>query len=177
MNWVKKHKLLAIEVIQYNGWSCLELEDLWQALYSSFNLAQSHMINLDLLEEIQNKPITMWILFSKDKFKNVILKYNNSSTPEPDKLLWRHLKVIINDKICLKNFVNITNTYIDLGHWLLHFKTSNSIIISKPNKASYNSPKTFRSIVLLNKLGKLIEKIIGKRLQFQSISKNFIHPY
>ena len=48
------------------------------------------------------------------------------------------------------------------------------IIISKPNKTSYNSTKVFRPIVLLNILDKLIEKVIGNRLQFQSISKDFI---
>jgi len=51
-----------------------------------------------------------------------------------------------------------------------------SIIISKPNKASYNTPKIFWPIILLNTLGKLIEKVISERLQFQSISNNFIHP-
>jgi len=39
----------------------------------------------------------------------------------------------------------------------------------------YDSPKLFRLIILLNILGKLIEKIIGNRLQFQVISNNFIH--
>jgi len=58
----------------------------------------------------------------------------------------------------------------------LYFKTSSFIIISKPNKISYNSPKTFRPIILLNTLSKLIEKVIGKRLQFQSISMNVIYP-
>ena len=52
---------------------------------------------------------------------------------------------------------------------------SDSIIIPKPNKASYNSPEMFRPIVLLNTLSKLIKKVIGKRIQFKSISKNFIH--
>ena len=50
------------------------------------------------------------------------------------------------------------------------------VIISKPNKASYDSPKSFRPIVLLNKMGKLIEKVIGKRLQFLTTTNNFIHP-
>jgi len=50
-----------------------------------------------------------------------------------------------------------------------------SIIIPKPNKASYNIPKMFRPIILLNMLGKLIKKVIGKRLQFQALSKNTIH--
>ena len=116
------------------------------------------------------------MLFSKKEFKSLIIKCNNPLTLGPDKLSWRHLKIIVNDSICLKSFINIANVCINLGHWPLHFKTSNSIIIPKPNKASYNSSKIFRSIILLNTLSKLIEKVIGKRIQFQSISKNFIHP-
>ena len=57
----------------------------------------------------------------------------------------------------------------------MYFKTSTSIIIPKPNKASHNTPKTFRPIVLLNILGKLIEKVISNKLQFQVLSKNIIH--
>jgi len=49
------------------------------------------------------------------------------------------------------------------------------IVISKPNKKSYNSPKSFRPIVLLNIMGKLIKKVIGERLQFHSMSNDFIH--
>ena len=49
------------------------------------------------------------------------------------------------------------------------------MIISKPNKESYNSPKSFWPIVFLNILEKLIEKVIGECLQFQLISNNFIH--
>jgi len=36
-------------------------------------------------------------------------------------------------------------------------------------------PSCLDSIVLLNMLGKLIEKVIGDRLQFHVISNNFIH--
>jgi len=50
------------------------------------------------------------------------------------------------------------------------------VIIPKPNKLSYDSPKSFRPIVLLNTLGKLIKKVIGERIQFHVITNNFIHP-
>ena len=50
-----------------------------------------------------------------------------------------------------------------------------SIIILKFNKELYDSTKSFRSIVLLNTLGKLIKKVIGNKLQFQLISNNFIY--
>jgi len=49
------------------------------------------------------------------------------------------------------------------------------IIIPKPNKLSYDFLKSSRPIVLLNTISKLIEKVIGDRLQFQVISNNFIH--
>jgi len=50
------------------------------------------------------------------------------------------------------------------------------VIIPKPNKPSYDSPKSFCPIVLLNTLGKLIEKVIEERLQFHVVSNDFIHP-
>jgi len=49
------------------------------------------------------------------------------------------------------------------------------VVISKPNKKSYNSPKSFRPIVLLNTMGKLIEKVIRERLQFNTTANDFIH--
>ena len=41
MNQVKKRKLLAIEAIQYNGHSYIQLKDLWKVLYNTFNLTQN----------------------------------------------------------------------------------------------------------------------------------------
>jgi len=39
MNWVKKQKLLAIETIKFNSQPCIKLDNLWQVLYQSYNLA------------------------------------------------------------------------------------------------------------------------------------------
>ena len=97
------------------------------------------------------------------------------STPEPDYISWRHLKVVVDDDKYLSNIVNITNMCIDLSHWPSHFKMSTLITIPKPNKVFYNSPKIFHFIALLNILEKLIEKIIREKLQYQSIISNFIH--
>jgi len=40
---------------------------------------------------------------------------------------------------------------------------STTIVIYKPNKKSYDFPKAYWPIVLLNTIGKLIEKVIGKK--------------
>ena len=50
------------------------------------------------------------------------------------------------------------------------------VIIPKPNKLLYDSPKLFRPIILLNTLGKLIEKVIGERIQFHVIINDLIYP-
>jgi len=91
-------------------------------------------------------------------------------------LLWSHLKIIIKDDEYLDIIIHITNACIKLGYWPLHFKRSTTVVISKPNKKFYDSPKSFRPIVLLNTVGKLIEKFIRERLQFATTANDFIHP-
>jgi len=81
------------------------------------------------------------------------------------------------DNKCLENIVNIANICIDLGYWPMYFKMSLSIIISKPKKTFYDSPKSFHPIILLNMLRKFIKKVIGKCLQFDAIANNFVYPY
>jgi len=117
----------------------------------------------------------LWNQFSEEEFTCAIAKCNNSLALGSDKLLWRYLKYILKNKLCLGNIIKIANTCIKVGYWPTHFKFLTTIIIPKPNKAMYNMPKLFRPIVLLNILSKLIEKVIGDRLQFHVISNNFIH--
>jgi len=76
---------------------------------------------------------------------------------------------------CITNVIKIANACIDLEYWPNYFKISSTVIIPKPNKLSYDSSKSFRPIVLLNTLGKLIEKVIGERLQYHIVSNDFIH--
>ena len=57
-----------------------------------------------------------------------------------------------------------------------YIKESTLVIIPKPNKALYNIPKAFRHIVLLNTIGKLIEKVISHRLQFHLSANEFLNP-
>ena len=87
MSWVNKYKLPAIESIKYDNQQCLEIKDLWNALYSTFNKALHHQVNVKVLNGIDDKPILPWPSFSKEKFRLTLSKCNNSSAPGPDKLL------------------------------------------------------------------------------------------
>ena len=54
---------------------------------------------------------------------------------------------------------SLANICLLLQHWLRYFKKSVSVIILKLGGLN---PKAFKSIVLLNMLGKLIEKMIAR---------------
>jgi len=128
-----------------------------------FNTAQDYQIDISVLDKISNKQLSKWVPFPEKEFTSFIAKCNNLSTPGPN-------------KSCLKSIINIADVCFELGHWPSHFKVFMSIIIPKHNKESYDSSKSFRLIVFLNTIGKLIKKVIGNRFQFHSILNNFIHP-
>ena len=176
MNWIKRRKLPTIEAINHNGHPCLTLNSLWNVLYNTFNTALNCQVDLNIINKIEHKPSQDWYPFSKEEFKLAISKCSNASVPGPDKLIWHHLKFIVKNNSCLINIVNIANSCINLGYWPEYFKISSTIIIPKPNKSLYGQPKAFHPIILLNTLGKLIEKVVAERLQFMIACNNFIHP-
>ena len=47
------------------------------------------------------------------------------------------------------------------------FKEATCIVILKPGKPSYDEPKAYRPISLLNNMSKIIESIMTRRLQYQ----------
>lgn len=87
MNWVKKHKLPVIEAIKFNGRLYIGLEDLWNTLHISFNLAQNQYPDHQILEKILDKEIRTWNFFLREEFISVIEKCNNSIALYLDKLL------------------------------------------------------------------------------------------
>jgi hypothetical protein len=90
-------------------------------------------------------------------------------------MTWTHLKRILPDSIVSGKILSLADACLRVGYWLSHFKESVSVIIPKPSKPSYSTLKVFWPIVLLNTLGKLIEKMISTRLQFDSVKFGVFH--
>ena len=116
MNWVNKQKLLAIEAIKYNDQPCLNINNLWHAFHSSFNMALHCRVNSSILNEISDKPSSLWTLFFKEKYKSTIANCNNTSTSDLNKLSWSYLKIILKDNKCLSNIIKIADMCINLGY-------------------------------------------------------------
>ena len=138
-----------IKTIKYNNQRCSDINNLWYALHSTFNTASNHQVDMNILNEITNKPTMPWPVFSKEKFRTAISSCNNSSAPGPDKLLWSYLKTILKDNEYLNTIIHIANVCINLGYWLSHFKISTTVVIPKPNKKLFifNRKLTFHQHV------------------------------
>jgi hypothetical protein len=50
------------------------------------------------------------------------------------------------------------------------------VVIPKPGKLLYDTPKLFHLFVLLNTLGKMFEKMLSNRLQFEAAKHGVLHP-
>ena len=101
---------------------------------------------------------------------------SNISAPNPDYITWQYFKHILSNNSCAVGILSLANTCLSLHHWPRYSKELVSIIIPKPGKPAYDTPKAFRPIILLNTLGKLVEKMIAKWLQFDAVKYGILHP-
>jgi hypothetical protein len=121
-------------------------------------------------------PLWEWVPFSSLELSEALTACAHNSSPGPDHVTWSYLKYWCGSKGVASLFTRIANACICVGHWPTHFKESLLVIIPKPGKASYSTPKSFRPIVLLNTLGKLVEKMLARRLQFDGVAHNAFEP-
>ena len=143
MNWVCKRKLPPTDTIKYNNQLCNTMENLQEALYESYNLAIHYLVNHDILRELQPASTQTWDKFTEQEFRDTLKKCKNNSIPDLDHISQRHLKKILVHNKYMSNTLNITNVCFELGYWPSYFKQLALVIIPKPNKKKYDSPKLF----------------------------------
>jgi hypothetical protein len=55
---------------------------------------------------------------------------------------------------------------LKLGYCPAHFHNSTTVVLRKPGKDNYTTPKAYRLIALLNTIGKVMDAIIARRLSY-----------
>ncbi|CAA7267356.1 unnamed protein product [Cyclocybe aegerita] len=176
MEWVKQCKLPPCEAIRNGDQPCHDMDDLWDTLHGTYNSASGCEYDTSVLNELPDEPVREWADFSEHELLSALKGCSNSSAPGPDHVTWVHLKELLKDKHVLTLFIVLANACLQVGHWPRIFKESLSVIVPKPNKPSYAVPKAFRPIVLLITFGKLIEKMIANRIQFDTVKHDIFHP-
>lgn len=73
-----------------------------------------------------------------------------------------------------KVLAELCNACISLGYHPKGFKESITIILKKPQKPRDDTPKAYRPIAPLNTMGKLLEKLVAKRISKSAEDHNLL---
>jgi len=152
------------------------MDSLWGALDSTYNTASSRPVDLSVLDAVPSLLVWEWRLFSMLELTQALHACSSMSAPGPDHVTWGMLEHLSANLRIAGLFLGLAEACIQVGHWPSHFKESLSVIIPKPGKASYLTPKSFQPIVLLNTLGKLVEKMLSHRMQFDRVHHGAFQP-
>ena len=87
---------------------------------------------------------------------------NPDKAPGPDGITNRVLREC--SDVLAQPLADLFQECLERSYHPAPFRHSNTVVLRKPQKPSYNVPKAYRPIALLNTLGKTLEKIVAKRI-------------
>jgi len=113
-------------------------------------------------------PVTM------EEIASALSKCSPTSAPGPDWIPYSTWKQVnqINPAIPL----HILAPLVLLGYHAASLKSSNGVVLDKPGKPSYESPSSFRIIVLIRTISKIFARIIAARLLAAAWLRALLHP-
>ena len=180
VRWTRPRPPPPYSTIEINGQAPKDVDELFQIMHNQFSQAVMRSPTEDdvksLLEPLHPLPERSFPDFSCQEIQDAIALTGNGSAPGPDRITWELLKTAFQVDGAPEGLCHLFNRIKLNGVWPSWFKQSTCVIIPKPNKPRYNSPKAFRPISLLNTLGKLLTKIIAARMQFDCLKYDILHP-
>ncbi|GJE97290.1 hypothetical protein PsYK624_135060 [Phanerochaete sordida] len=166
-------------------------DELARLLQEQFTPAAASAVDESILEEFPAQDSIGRASFSRTQIIEALRDASNFSAPGPDQVSWFWLKQIVDDDNAITDEDgNVTREAIPVlavlsalfeacvrwGTFPQPFKESRTVVIPKPNKPDYTAPKAYRPIVLLNCIGKLMEKILARQMQAMAQAAGIMHP-
>jgi hypothetical protein len=114
-----------------------------------------------------------WTTFTPTEIQKAINTSAPRKAPGPDGIPF----------LCLQKSYNaipqhFNSLYATLGQKGYHpkcWRQAVTVVIPKPNKPDYSSPKAYRPVALLNCLGKTLEKLMASRLAYMAEEHHLLH--
>ena len=76
----------------------------------------------------------------------------------------------------LEALFRIYSTLFNLGYHPRCWRKAKGVILKKPSKPDYSIPKAYRVISLLNCLGKVLERLVARRLGALAEILDLLYP-
>jgi len=99
---------------------------------------------------------------TKEDISLTLLKCSPSSAPGPDSIPYSVWKSV--HRLSPGILVSLLAPLLRFGHHPSSLKKANGVVVDKPGKMSYDSPASFRIIVLLQTVSKMVDIIVASGL-------------
>lgn len=191
VEWTKPRKQGGnIVLTDAEGKPASEPKKVAELLQKQFTSNNKKPVNYDVVNKMEQQEKRKFQPMSQIELMEALQSTENFSAPGPDNVSWFWLKQIVRDESGPKYSREDTSDKLNTEHVIITyynacmkyrvqpkiFKVSKTVVIAKPNRPDYTKAKAYRSIVLLNCLGKLMEKIIAQRLQVEGQKYGIMHP-
>ena len=112
---------------------------------------------------------------SQEEISSALSKSSSSAAPGPDTISYNIWKKV--HRSCPALLTNLICPLLQYGHHPCSLIKANGAVLDKLGKASYDSPASFRVIVLLDTLSKIVERITASRLSLLTRSCALLHSH
>ena len=123
-------------------------------------------IMTEMEDVLQRARGTTGPLFTSDELFKAVKELNDKASPGIDCISMQYVKSSI--QVLAPVLIKIMNACVTLQYFPEKWKIAKVRIIRKPNKETYDEPKSFRPISVPNSLGKVFENMILYRLRWLS---------
>jgi len=120
-------------------------------------------------------PFRECLPLAAPEISSALARSSPSSAPGPDaipnsvwKRVYRTAPHLIHDLLA---------PLVTYGSHPLTLKRADGIVLDKPRKPSYDSPSSFRVIVLLQTFSKILERIMNSRLSCVALATGLLNPH
>ena len=128
----------------------------------------------DIDSTMYPEPVASNPIITMNQLRWAINKISLKKAPGPDEIANITLKKTFSTTSC--HLLALIQASVNLGHFLMAFKTTSMVILHKPGKPDYTRANAYHSIALENTLGKLIESIIMQLLSHTAEEYELLAP-
>ena len=111
-----------------------------------------------------------------EEVRDAIFKNNSNSAPGHSQVTYQVLRWVWANATGQKHILALMQKCLKNGYHPKSWRKAIAIALRKPNKPDYSNPRAYRLITLLECLGKVLERIVARRLTFLAGKLNLVPP-
>ena len=111
-----------------------------------------------------------------EEVRDAIFKSSTNSAPGHSQITYQVLKWVWAHNSGQKHILTLMQKCLHNGYHPKSWRKAIAIALRKPNKPDYSNPRAYRLITLLECLGKVLERIVARRLTFLAGELNLVPP-